>query len=262
MEITAHRYIIIFLLSSFSLFSQSSDWKLIWSDEFTKDGPPDSTYWKHETGCSIRNKEAQYYSKDITNAYCKSGILSIQAKQETVGNCTITSASLITKGKFQFQYGKIEIKAKIPKGRGTWPALWMMADQSKYGTWPKNGEIDLLESVGWDTNRVHFNIHTAKYNHTLNTNKGNNVYVRNLYEVYHIYSLEWYPDVLIFKMDDAETFRFKKESDDPAVWPYDRPFYLLMNLAMGGGWGGMKGIDPSVLPAKFEIDYVRVYQKK
>ncbi|MDX2188237.1 MAG: glycoside hydrolase family 16 protein [Bacteroidota bacterium] len=255
---------ILLLTNHKSMAQEIVSYKLIWSDEFENQGLPDSTKWNYEQGCSIRNHESQYYTyKNINNAYCNNGILTLGAHLESVNNCTVTSASITTKGKFEFTYGKVEIRAKIPKGAGTWPALWMMADSKKYGQWPKNGEIDLLESVGWDANKIHCNIHTEAYNHVKKTNKGKSIEVPNLYNEFHVYTLEWSTAELAFYMDDEIVFTYENETqvDDPTIWPYNRPFYLLMNLAIGGDWGGVKGVDTNIFPAKFEIDYVRVYQR-
>ncbi|MDX2196814.1 MAG: glycoside hydrolase family 16 protein [Cytophagales bacterium] len=254
-------YILIFITGYRFAVAQTLNTKLVWSDEFDYTGLPDSTKWGYEEGCSIRNNELQYYTRaDTANAHVRNGVLVIAAKQKSMGTCTVTSASLTTFQKYEFQYGKISIRAKVPMGTGTWPALWMMANSKIYGYWPKNGEIDIMESVGWDSNRVHCNIHTEAYNHKKGTNKGYVHTVIDLYSDFHVYELEWTQFNLIFYVDGEQVFYYEKEVNDTKVWPFDRPYYILMNLAIGGGWGGVKGVRNDIFPSKLEIDYVRVYE--
>lgn len=255
----------LFLIDNVSFAQEiNNKFKLIWADEFDYNGLPDSTKWDYESGCSIRNKEFQMYMvKDLDNSWVSDGILHIKAFTETINNCTISSASLITKGKFEFQYGIIKIKAKIPGTLGSWPALWMMGDKNIYGKWPLNGEIDLLENVGWDTNRVHINIHTVAFNHTKSSNKGVSITIPNLYQDFHIYGMDWNELRLVFYFDEKPVFTYENDKmNNPETWPYNHPFYILMNLAIGGTWGAEKGISPKCLPSTMEVDYVRIYQKK
>ncbi len=237
------------------------EWKLTWSDEFDRPGRPDPAKWGYEVGY-IRNKEEQYYTKDRPeNARIEGGKLVIEARKDNFEGKPITAASLNTAGKREFLYGKFEVRAKLPKGRGTWPAIWFLGTNIREVGWPRCGELDLMEHVGFDPNKVHFNIHTEAYNHVKGTGKGAAVDFPTP-EDWHVYGMEWYPDRVDFFLDGKKTFTYAKEKDDVSVWPFAKPHYLLINLAIGGGWGGQKGVDPEIFPARYEIDYVRYYELK
>ncbi|MGV3617485.1 MAG: glycoside hydrolase family 16 protein [Fimbriimonas sp.] len=248
------------MLATLAVLTMTADWKLAWSDEFDKAGRPDPAKWGYETGF-IRNNEAQFYTKDRSeNARIEGGKLVIEARKDNFENHPISSASLHTSGKKEFKYGKFEIRAKLPKGRGTWPAIWMLGNDIEKVGWPKCGELDIMEHVGFDPNKVHFNIHTKAYNHVRKTGKGAAIDFPTP-EEWHVYGMEWYPDRVDFFLDGKKTFSFAKEKDDKDVWPFDKPHYLIINLAIGGGWGGEKGVDDGIFPARYEIDYVRYYEK-
>jgi beta-glucanase (GH16 family) len=236
--------------------------KPVWQDEFDYEGLPDAQKWGYDIGGNgWGNQEKQYYTKDLKNARVANGTLIIEAHKEAYGNNNYTSARLVSKGKADFLYGRFEIKAKLPKGTGTWPAAWMLASEQNYGTqyWPDNGEIDIIEHVGFDQNRIHGNIHTKAFNHSIGTNKGNNVVIPNVSDEFHVYACEWLPDKISIEIDGNSYFTFNR-SGSWEQWPFDKKFHLLLNLAIGGAWGGQKGIDDSIFPQKMEIDYVRVYQ--
>lgn len=236
----------------------------VWADEFDYEGLPDSKKWSYDIGGNgWGNQEMQYYTKDLKNARVEGGKLVIEAIKERYENNAYTSARLVSKGKGDFLYGRIEIKAKLPKGRGTWPAAWMLATEQTYGAsyWPDNGEIDIIEHVGFDQNRVHGNIHTKAFNHSIGTNKGNNVVAdSDVSDNFHVYACEWLPDKITIELDGKPYFTFNKPSNDWKEWPFDKKFHILLNIAIGGGWGGQQGIDNSIFPQKMEVDYVRVYQ--
>lgn len=235
--------------------------KLIWSDEFNYEGLPDPKKWGYEEGM-VRNNEAQYFTKArIENAHVHKGVLTIEARKEDFKEAKYTSASLITADTKTFTYGRVEIRAKIPMGRGTWPALWTLGSNFREVSWPQCGEIDILENVGFDSLKIHGNIHTEAYNHVLKTNKGNTITVHNPWEDFHVYAVEWYADHIDIFFDDQLYFTYRKESNATnATWPFDKPQYLILNLAIGGAWGGTKGIDNTKFPHQLLIDYVRVYQ--
>jgi beta-glucanase (GH16 family) len=237
--------------------------KPIWQDEFEYSGKPDPTRWGYELGGSgWGNNELQNYTNNLENAQVKDGQLTITARKETSGTRHFSSARLLTKGKGDFLYGKIEVKAKLPMGVGTWPAIWMLATDSNYGTqyWPDNGEIDIMEHVGFDQNRVHANIHTKAFNHAIGTNKGNKIDVPTASTEFHVYSCEWQPNYISFAVDGKQYFRFDRNSSyNWTQWPFDRKQFLLLNIAVGGTWGGQKGVDENIFPQSMVVDYVRVY---
>lgn len=237
--------------------------QMIWNDEFDKTGRPDSSKWGFEVG-KIRNNEVQFYTKDREkNSRVENGKLVIEAHKEQFEGATVTSASLTSNQAWTGVY--VEARAKVPTGVGTWPAIWMLGDSirqkgEKHIGWPLCGEIDILENVGFDPDRVHFNIHTAAYNHSIGTGKGTSIVVPRVWEEYQTYGMDMKPDGLDFYFNGKKVFTFAKESDDKKVWPFDDPHYIILNLAIGGAWGGQKGVDDSIFPAKYTIDYVRVYR--
>lgn len=238
----------------------SAERKLVWSDEFNGAGLPDSSKWTYEQG-RVRNREAQFYTASrAENARLENGHLVIESRKERWQGADYTSASLTTEGKREFLYGRIEVRAKLPKGRGTWPAIWMLgANMPKVG-WPACGEIDILEHVGFDPDVVHANVHTGAYNHAQGTGKGNNTRVAGVMDGFHVYALEWTPARLEFSVDGRVYFTYLNDGAGDRSWPFDKPQYLILNTAIGGAWGGRKGIDDTVFPARYEIDYVRVYE--
>jgi beta-glucanase (GH16 family) len=277
---------VLFLILGLAGHSPSHDaavhgrWELVWSDEFDTPGLPDPTKWDYEEGF-IRNRELQYYTRSRKeNARVQDGMMVIESRKEKFENprfnsslknrdwrmtrkhADYTSASLITKGKASWQYGRFEVRAKLPTGRGTWPAIWTLGSSFDGVNWPECGEIDIMENVGFDPDVIHANVHTPRYNHVLNTHKGSKIIVPKPFEDFHVYAMEWHRDRLDFFVDDRKYFTFQKESDDRDRWPFDEPQYLLMNLAIGGDWGGQKGIDESIFPQRLIVDYVRVYRDR
>lgn len=238
-------------------------WKLVWFDEFSYTGLPDTARWDYEYGCSIRNKESQFYTRnELSNTRVENGVLVIEAHKKPIGNCTYTSGSVISRLKGDWLYGRIEVRAKLPEGRGIWPAIWMMPTHSKYGSWPRSGEIDLMEFLGYMPDTVFFTVHTEEHNRISKPNKGTRKRVEKLQQEFHTYALEWFANRVDFYVDNHKMFTFKKEADDPTVWPFDQPFYLILNVAVGGSWAAQSIIDEHIFPQRMEVDYVRVYQKK
>lgn len=238
---------------------------LVWSDEFNYEGAPDPDKWSYDVGGSgWGNNELQYYTAG-DNVYVDGEKMIIQVRHETMMQREVTSTRITTKGKCDWLYGKVEVRAKLPKGLGTWPAIWMLPSGKAYGGWPACGEIDIMEHVGYDFGRIYSTVHTAAFNHVKGTQKGDDTICPHVDTEFHLYAVEWQPDKLRFFVDGNEIFTY-----EPAVlsaevtfeeWPFDKPFYLLINVAFGGNWGGAKGVDYSVLPVTMEIDYVRVYQR-
>ncbi|WP_231433723.1 MULTISPECIES: family 16 glycosylhydrolase [unclassified Chryseobacterium] len=184
---------------------------LIWSDEFNYKGLPDSTKWNYDVGGDgYGNNEVQFYTKNrLENARVKNGNLIIEAKKEKWEKNDYTSARLLTKGKFSFRYGTVEVRAKLPKGRGTWPAIWMMSENMK--EWPDDGELDIMEHVGYNQGFVHASVHTKKYNHIINTQKTDTLYVKDASEKFHIYKADWTPEKIDVYIDDRKFFTYEKK---------------------------------------------------
>jgi len=241
------------------------DFKLVWNDEFNYTGLPDSSKWSYDTignAFGWGNNELQLYTvARENNASVSDGTLKIRAVKEKVGGFNYTSARLITKGKGDWLYGRFEISAKLPEGRGLWPAIWMLSTDWEYGGWPESGEIDIMENVGYDPFNIVASAHTSKYYFKIGTQKNNTIAVNDNRDVFHTYTLEWSENKIDTYVDDSLYFSFTKEADDFKVWPFDKRFHLLLNLAVGGDWGGQKGVNDSIFPVAMEIDYVRVFQK-
>ena len=241
-------------------------YKLVWADEFNYRGLPDSKLWDYDTTGNKTgwgNHEAEYYTyANPRNAWVDNGILSIVAVKELVNGHKYTSARLVTKNKGDWKYGRFEIKAKLPKGVGMWPAIWMLSTDWKYGGWPASGEIDIMENVGYKPDTIFGSIHTKAYYWRINTQKTKGFLVPDNDMAFHVYALEWDTDQISFFVDDNKYLSFANEKKTFAEWPFDQRFHLLLNLAVGGDWGGQKGIDDKIFPQKMLVDYVRVYQKK
>lgn len=229
------------------------------ADEFDTPGKPDASKWTYEVGGGgWGNNELQYYTKG-ENASIDNGILTIEARKEDRSGSSYTSTRMVTRNFGDWLYGRFEAKIKLPVGRGTWPAFWMLPTDLSYGNWPKSGEIDILEHVGYDQGNVHTSIHTESYNHTINTEKTSTLLVPTATSDFHVYRVDWTPYAVRGYVDDVKIFDFVNSNTGYATWPFNKRFFLLLNLAVGGNWGGAQGVDPSAFPAKMQVDYVRVY---
>ena len=234
--------------------------RLVWSDEFDYTGTPDQKKWFFQTGdgcpnlCGWGNQEKQMYTDILENARVEDGKLIIEALKK---GDRWTSARITTKTKKSFTFGRIEFRAKLPSGVGTWPALWMLGENIDTKGWPVSGEIDIMEHVGRNKGIVQAAIHTnAMHGNTINKDT---VIVKNIDRKFHVYTLNWKKDCLEFYVDGEKFYSYRPEKFDVNYWPFDQPQYILMNLAIGGTLGGSL-IDPKMTSAKMEIDYVRVYQ--
>ena len=235
--------------------------RLVWAEEFDYNGLPSPTIWGYEVGL-IRNQEAQYYTEArLENARVEGGCLVIEARKEDFVGAKYTSASVNTLGKKEFFHGRIEVRAKIPTGIGSWPAIWMMGTDIPRVGWPECGEIDIMENVGYEPDRIYATVHTpGSVNRPGLVTRGGHIDIPEPFADFHLYAVEWRADRLDFFLDGQKYFTYKRDSRYPDYWRFDKPFYVLLNLAIGGSWGGMHGIDDSVFPLKYYIDYVRYYQ--
>lgn len=237
------------------------EWKLVWNDEFNEGELPDPMNWSYDTGSrgGWGNAEKQTYLADPETAFIDNGLLHIVAYKSPRNNWL--SARMKTAGTAEWLYGRFEIRAQLPEGVGTWPAIWMLPSKDIYGEWPKSGEIDIMEHVGFNQNQVHQTVHTGSYNHRINTHKGEHLIVDRASKEFYVYAIEWEEDEIRWYIDDEEVFVFKNENNTYMEWPFDHHYYLILNIAMGGSWGGIEGIDSKLENAEMLIDYVRVYQK-
>jgi beta-glucanase (GH16 family) len=250
----------ILLFFSVSLFAQKR--KLVWADEFNQNGLPDTTKWSYETGNSgWGNNELEFYtSKRPENARVENGSLIIEARKEEYNGARYTSARMLTKNKGDWKYGRIEVKAKLPKGKGMWPAIWMLPTDWAYGGWPHSGEIDIMENVGYIPDTVYGSVHTGAFNHVQGTQKTKGIQLPDLSSAFHVYAIDWNENEISFYVDNKRYFAFTNDKQGSEHWPFDKRFHLLLNIAVGGNWGGKFGVDDSVFPQRMEVDYVRVYQ--
>jgi beta-glucanase (GH16 family) len=254
----------LFILLLIFLYGQHiNDARLIWADEFEIAGAPDSSKWSYNIGDhGWGNNEQQFYTSELKNVRIENGKLIIEAHADSNKPKGYTSARLVTKGKAAWTYGYFEIMARLPSGTGTWPAIWMLSETNPYGGWPKSGEIDIMEHVGFDPSQVHGTVHTEAFNHSIGTEVGEVYSVSNFNSAFHTYAVDWSSEKIDFYIDDSLYFTFEKSGDSSKEWPFDHPFHLILNLAVGGNWGGQKGVDPSIWPQKMEIEYIRIFDKK
>ena len=250
--------ITLLLLIGFNFcFAQKSNRKLIWEENFNST-TLDETVWNYELGngcpniCGWGNNELQVYTKN--NHLIKEGNLVIKALKDQNG---YTSTRITTKDKKQFQYGRIEARAKLPLGLGLWPAFWMLGSNISEVGWPKCGEIDILEYVGREPNKVFTSLHTEdSHGNTINTKKTE---IKKIEEGFHLYAIDWTKDKIEFFVDNQSVYTFSPEIKNENTWPYNQPFYFIINVAVGGNFGG-HNINDAIFPQEFLIDYIKVYQ--
>lgn len=253
----------------------SQNYKLVWADEFDYNGNPDTEKWNYEIG-HIRNLESQLYTNKKKNAQVRNGILQIKARKKRTKNPFFskdssnwkyknkygeyTSASLNTAKKFEFLYGRVDVRAKLPKGKGVWPAIWMLGSNFEEVPWPKAGEIDIMEFVGKNPGEIHGTLHYPYNNHNGYISKPGIINIEDASENFHVYSIDWTAEKIDFLVDNKIYHSFKIADARDQAEIFRKPYYLILNLALGGNWPGP--IDDEILPQKFLIDYIRVYQKK
>jgi beta-glucanase (GH16 family) len=242
-----------------------------WSDEFNGSSL-DRSKWRFDTS---RNKtgwyngELEYYAAGRPeNLRLADGKLIIEARKDGPaiskrpdwGGQRYSSAKIDTKGKASFRYGFVEVRAKLPCSVGTWPAIWMMPTGNE--PWPNGGEIDIMEQVGSQPNVVHATLHSRLFNHQIHTGRGAEYPVPTSCQAFHRYQLDWQPHVITIGVDDHAYMQVR--DDQPGgrgAWPFTTPFYLILNLALGGDWAAPKGMDDAALPQRMEVDYVRVWHE-
>lgn len=228
---------------------------LVWSDEFDVDGAPNAAKWGYDIGTGSGgwgNNELQYYTNRLDNAVVAGGILKIIAKKEPYMGSAYTSARLLSKGKYSFKYGRIEVRAKFPTGVGTWPALWMLGDNINTAGWPACGETDIAEHLGRDLNKIYGTLHYP--GRSGGNADGNTILIPDATTAFHTYTVEWSATAIKIYVD-TQLYHTVANS---AALPFNQNFFILLNMAMGGNFGG--AVDPAFNSATMEIDYVRVYQ--
>jgi len=243
------------------------EWELIWSDEFDKDGLPDTDKWQYEETGPVKNEAFElfqnYTASRTENARCEKSCLVLEARKEKYNDSRYTSASLFSNT--SWKYLKIEARAKLPKGVGIWPAIWMLPEGFTGEGWPQCGEIDIVEHIGQKPGEIYFNVNTGSFNIMMGTAKGKHLHINDLYDEFHKYSIEWTEEKMGFFLDDTLTFEFKKESNDINDWPFDKPFFLKLMLSVGLLYDfndGGSEVDDAIFPAQMVVDYVRIYKYK
>jgi beta-glucanase (GH16 family) len=249
--------------------TDGEEWKVVWSDEFDVDGSPDTSKWTFDIGnWGWGNNELQYYTEARPeNARIENGNLIIEARKNDM-NQKWTSARLTTRGKETFLFGRIEFRAKTPANKGNWAAGWTLGDDYVDElSWPYCGEIDIMESVGYEMNnetgngKAHASVHCGAYYFKLNNHHTSTIDVKNMNNEYHTYAVDWTPEGITALVDGKEYFTYTDTANE-LTWPFDKPQNIILNLAMGGGWGDAQGMDETMTSQKLIIDYVRVYEKQ
>ncbi len=242
--------------------------RLVWSDEFDYTGQPDTAKWGYDlgdgcaapSGCGWGNNERQFYTDRRENARVENGQLIVEARREKMGSREYTSTRMVTKRRGDWTFGRIEVRAKLPHGVGVWPAIWMLPSHSKYGGWPMSGEIDIMENVGYMPDSVFGTVHTDRFNGMKGTQISKGILSKTLADEFHVYGIDWDADKIDFLFDGQPFHTFKNRHDGLDAWPFDRAFHLILDLAVGGNWGGKMGVDEAIWPQKMLVDWVRVYQ--
>jgi beta-glucanase (GH16 family) len=234
-------------------------WRLAWHDEF--DGAAlDTTKWVRETGGNgWGNAELEFYTDRVENARTANGYLVIEARQETFGNRAYTSARLKTQGLGAWRYGRIEARIQIPRGQGLWPAFWMLGDNLAQVGWPGCGEIDITENIGKEPGRVHGTVHGPSYSGANGVSSAYDLSTGAFADDFHLFAIEWQPGAIQWYVDSIR-YKTVTPNDLPGPWVYDHPFFIILNVAVGGNWPGSPDTT-TVFPQTMRVDYVRVYQK-
>ena len=257
----------------------SENWQLVWSDEFDVDGEPDASKWSANIWPARKvNDEDQAYTARPKNMRVENGLLTLEAHKEDYDDANYTSGRIHSDGKGDFLYGRFEVRAKLPAGKGSWPAIWMLpSDPYRYSTtcepgedwqgsstcdaWPNSGEIDIMEHVGYQMNHIHGTVHNEAYYWAKWEQRKGRIIIDGVADDFHVYALEWTPDEIRAYVDDTLYFVYINEKSGWESWPYDQPFHLILNVAVGGMWGRSGGgIDDDIFPLEMVVDYARVYE--
>ncbi|MFT7562073.1 MAG: beta-glucanase (GH16 family) [Flavobacteriales bacterium] len=258
-------------------YTPTSEWVMVWSDEFDTDGAIDANKWTHEEWAPGRvNNEWQRYTNRTENVRNEGGKLIIEARKDNYMGDEYSSGRIHSSGKADLLYGRIEVKAKLPNGVGTWPAIWMMpSDVYTYATtcdattgwdddcdaWPNSGEIDIMEHVGYDTGKVHATVHNIAGYWVNGQQRQASIWEPTVDDGFHTYAIEWSPDRIDMFLDGSLYYTYINQRTGWQQWPYDHEFHVILNLVVGGDWGGVAGVDPNIWPQRLEVDYVRMYKK-
>jgi beta-glucanase (GH16 family) len=244
--------------------------RLVWADEFDVDGLPNNSKWDYDierNQAGWFNNELQYYSNArLENSKVEAGNLIITARKEDLSTASdwggqhYTSARLFTRGKASWTYGFIEVRAKLPCGVGSWPAIWALSAPPQ-STWPDDGEIDIMEHVGFDQGVVHGTVHTGAYNGSRGNQRSAQTVVPDACNEFHRYQLTWSASRITVGIDDHNYYSYRNDNSGNAEWPFDSAQFLILNIAVGGDWGGQQGVNDAIFPIEMQVDYVRVYQQ-
>ena len=250
----------------------AAGYRLVWSDDFSQDGLPDGSKWTYDTVSNATgwaNHELQYYAEArLANARVESGSLLIEAHHEDLsptlfpdwGGQHYTSARLLTRARSSWTYGYFEVRAKLPCGVGTWPAIWTLSALPQ-ARWPDDGEIDIMEHVGFDPGVIHGTAHAGAYNGARGNQRTATTLVPDACSAFHRYQMTWTATRITIGVDDHNYYQYVNDGSGSAEWPFEKPQHLILNIAVGGDWGGQRGVGDAIFPVRMNIDYVRVYQR-
>ncbi|AOW78973.1 glycoside hydrolase [Colwellia sp. PAMC 20917] len=258
---------------------ESKQWQLVWSDEFNYQGKPDPNKWSYDIWPARKvNSEDQTYTDNLKNVHVKDSNLVITAYKENLDDAKYTSGRIHSQGKGDFLYGRVDVRAKLPAGQGTWSAIWMLpSDPFKYSStcqenddwqgsatcdaWPNSGEIDIMEHVGYDMQTIHGTVHNKAYYWANWEQRKGSIEGQDVEKAFHLYSVEWTPESITVLFDNVPYFFYSNESSGWRAWPYDHPYHVILNLAIGGMWGKAGGpIDDRIFPVSMEVDFVRIFK--
>lgn len=244
-------------------YLNSDGWEMIWNDEFNSAGRP-SEKWRHDIWVPGHvNNELQHYTSNLDNSSVSNGVLKIKAaavynrftKKNDYYSARLNSTQ-------SWAYGRFEARMLLPGGWGTWPAFWMLADNIHQVNWPECGEIDIMEEVGFNQNEIHSTLHSKCCNWmNPSRQRTKSIRVSDPTTNWHVYALEWHEDRIDFFVDNQKYHTVYNDRSGNDSWPFNKKFHIILNLAVGGNWGGLEGVDPNIWPRTLQVDYVRVYQK-